>query len=135
MATTYMPSAGNISGGYGEHKIKPGVYVVYFDGNGYVTQARARKYFLRRSAELTLQAGASCFKVLDEKHTLYDNFKTKVTEAIGTKYFYKDEVELSDTEKNKLDENSTVGVIQIFQESDVKDCLNAKSTLQLSKTE
>jgi len=136
MATTYMPSSGNISGGYGEDKIKPDVYVVYFDGNGYVTQARAKKYFLRRASALTLQFGKNCFKVLDEKRTLSDYFRTKAVETIGTKYYYKDDIEIAESDYNKFDENSLSGVIQMFPEgTDQKDCLNAKSTLQLSKTE
>ncbi|MCC2679968.1 MAG: hypothetical protein K0R29_2544 [Pseudobdellovibrio sp.] len=136
MATTYMPSSGNISGGYGEDKIKPDVYVVYFDGNGYVTQARAKKYFLRRASALTLQFGKSCFKVLDERRTLSDYFRTKAIETLGTKYYYKEDIEIADSDYNKFDENSLSGVIQMFPEgTDQKDCLNAKSTLQLSKSE
>lgn len=136
MATTYMPSNGNISGGYGEDKIKTDIYVVYFDGNGFVTQAKAKKYFLRRSSALTLQAGYTCFKVLDEKRTLHENFKSKAIEVLGSEYYFKDDAELIDTDKNKLDENSLSGVIQIFPAgSEPKDCMNAKSTLEMVRTD
>ena len=135
MATTYHPG-GDIAGGYGEQILKPNMYVVFFDGNGFVTQARAKKYFLRRASTITLQSGQSCFKILDIKQTLNANYKTKIPEAAGTKYFYKDDNELIETEANKMDENSYSGVIQMFPAGpEIKDCYNAKNTLQLSRTE
>lgn len=135
MATTYHPG-GDISGGYGDQNLKPGVHVVFFDGNGFVTQARAKKYFLRRASTITLQSGQHCFKILDLKQTRSENYKTKLTEAVGTKYYYIDDNELIETEANLKDENSYTGVIQMFPDGgDQKDCYNAKNTLQLSKTE
>lgn len=135
MATSYHPGK-DFSGGYGEDRLKPDIYMVYFDGNGFVTPARAKKYFLRRSSAVTLQSGFNCFKVLDERRTLSENFKSKVPEAVGSRYYFKDDGELLDTEKNKSDENSVSGIIQIFPAgTEVKDCYNAKSTLEMSRTE
>ena len=136
MDSTYRPMK-DFTGGYGEEKIKNDVYVVFFDGNGFTSKATAKKYFLRRSSALTLQNGFSCFKILDQKFTLSQNFMSQAPEVVGSKYYYKTSAELSETEKNTPDENSIVGVIQIFPDSapPPKDCYNAKTTLEATKSE
>jgi hypothetical protein len=64
-ATPYGPSG--LSGGYSEMQVAPYTFEVGFRGNGYTSPDRARRFALRRSAELTLAAGMYGFFVRDER--------------------------------------------------------------------
>lgn len=60
-ATGYHP-AGR-TGGFSELRLNDRAYEVSFSGNGYTNSERARRFALRRAADLTLQAHFSHFVV------------------------------------------------------------------------
>jgi hypothetical protein len=61
-ATTYQPSS--LTGGYSEEQISPGVWHLYYGGNGYTTSETVQTFWLYRAAELTLAQGYDGFEIL-----------------------------------------------------------------------
>lgn len=134
LESSYRPNA-DFTGGYGDDKIKNNIFVVYFDGNGFTPYSLSKKHLLRRISTVTLQQGFYCFKILDERQTLGKNFATQNTEALNTSYYYKDQNQLLDSDRNKPDENSVSSLVQLFSAGESTDCVNAKITLDTVKTD
>ena len=120
----------DITGGYGEEKISDDVYMVFFDGNGFTPADVAKKYFLRRSAQVALKMDRDCFVILNEKGTLSLNYATSNKTAVKSKYY--SAVDNSGApDSNKADENSVSGLVQIYKQSSApSDCIDANITLQ-----
>jgi hypothetical protein len=58
----------NITGGYEEHEVSPGVWRIIFSGNGYITFETVQAYWLYRASDLTLQKGYDGFEVVASTH-------------------------------------------------------------------
>lgn len=133
MQSSYKPH--DVSGGYGEEKLNDNTYVVFIDANGFTPPELTKKYFLRRSAQLTLKNDFDCFVILEEKRTLNINYVTSNKLASKTKY-YSASNGLGDSQANALDENSLSGIIQMHQSAtSPADCMKAQSTLELTNLE
>ena len=52
----------NITGGYEEVELSPGVWRIVFSGNGFITYETVQTYWLNRASELTLQKGYDGFE-------------------------------------------------------------------------
>lgn len=68
-ATRYGPASRSIRGGYEDARLDEHTFQVGFKGNGYTSRDTVYRFFLRRCAELALNAGCSHFVIQD-----YDNF-------------------------------------------------------------
>ena len=75
--TAYLPAVG-AGYGYSEIELSDGTYQVYFEGNQYTPESKAREFALLRSAELTLETGHRYFTVAE----LAD--QTRVTSSTST---------------------------------------------------
>jgi hypothetical protein len=62
LATPYQ-SAG-LSGGYNHQLCEPGVYLVWFRGNGFTKAERVQQYLLYRCAEVTVESGHRYFVII-----------------------------------------------------------------------
>ncbi len=61
-ATSYAPM--QLTGGYQEKELQPGVWRVTFAGNGYTTRETVQTFWLYRSAELAKAKGFDGFRIL-----------------------------------------------------------------------
>ena len=61
-ATGY--GADDITGGYSEAQISPGVWTLRYAGNGYTTRETVQTFWLYRAAELTLEQGYDGFEIV-----------------------------------------------------------------------
>lgn len=64
--TPYQPKG--FTGGYEEMEMKPGVYFLSFEGNGYTSSTTVAMYWHRRAKELCAQSG-QVFEVMDTAAT------------------------------------------------------------------
>lgn len=72
--TGYHPK--NFVGGYSEMRLNERAFEVSFDGNGYTSSGLARRYALRRAAELAVQMGYAGFWVAGENHEVSSSVYT-----------------------------------------------------------
>jgi hypothetical protein len=63
-ATAYQPSG--ITGGSDVKELRPNVYRVSFQGNGYTTKESVQVYWLYRCAELAIEKGFTGFEILSD---------------------------------------------------------------------
>jgi len=62
--TPYQPFG--LGGGYSETPLAPGVFRVFFNGNGFTSKERAEDFALLRAAELTIAANSNHFTIIDD---------------------------------------------------------------------
>ena len=60
-ATTFQPKGA--TGGYSYTALAPNVYEIYFHGNGYTSEERAKDFALLEAADITLSNGFEYFQI------------------------------------------------------------------------
>ena len=60
-ATTFQPKG--LSGGYSATALAPNVFEIYFHGNGYTSEERAKDFALLEAADVTLAHGFEYFQI------------------------------------------------------------------------
>lgn len=127
MESTFKPY--DMSGGYGEEKIADDAFIVFFDANSFTPQDLTKKYFLKRSAQLTLKNTFDCFVIHEEKKTLFVHYQTSHKLALKSKHYSASE-KPTEINANKLDENSLSGIIQMYKNDKApNECINADQAL------
>lgn len=56
----------DLTGGYDERELGPGIWSLLFAGNGYTTAETVQTFWLYRAAELTLQHGYAGFEIISD---------------------------------------------------------------------
>lgn len=85
-ATPYQPSG--FRGGFSEAKIDFNVFMVEFNGNGYIRSGRVRNYALLRSAEVALEHGFKYFAIIDGQQysSTFSHTVPQTSRTTGTVY-------------------------------------------------
>lgn len=63
-ATPYQPEG--LTGGFGVKELRPDVYRVSFQGNGFTSKESVQVYWLNRCAELAVEKGFTGFEILSD---------------------------------------------------------------------
>jgi hypothetical protein len=97
--------ADQITGGYRETEVVPGVWRVGFFGNGYTTRETVQTFWLLRCAEFTLEKGYDGFEVVSDIRLASDDpYEGAFVPAKGGGGgFYMYQIQIYDTAKPILD--------------------------------
>jgi hypothetical protein len=122
-------------GGYSDEKINEHVYRVQFQGNTHSKDELVYKYFLKRSAELTLEKGYNYFIIVNTE----DKSKTAVVSQEGTAQTrkpvttvaYSGDVDFIPTEYKNISKHIIEGKIALFKEGEEPiDAFKAQDVLK-----
>lgn len=122
-------------GGYSDEKINEHVYRVTFQGNTRTKDELVYKYFLKRSAELTLEKGFNYFIIIDTE----DKSKTATVAQEGTPknqkkittIAYSGDIDYMPTEYKHITKHILEGKIALFKEGEEPiDAFNAQDVLK-----
>jgi hypothetical protein len=78
-ATSYQQKS--FTGGFDLLELRPDVYRVSFQGNGYTTRESVQVYWLHRCAELAIERGFAGFEILSDLH--FVTRRPSIDERIG----------------------------------------------------
>lgn len=135
METTYKEYDA-LGGGYGEEQLAPESFIVFVNANDFTEPELTKKYFLRRSAQLTLKADYDCFVIIEEKNTLIENYITSNKLALKTKYYSSKIENFKGSKTNQTHANSLVGIIQMHKDQTrPNDCQVASTILKTTHLE
>lgn len=135
METTYKEYDA-LGGGYGEEQLNAETFIVFVNANDFTEPELTKKYFLRRSAQLTLKADYDCFVIIEEKPTLIENYITSNKLAAKTKYFAAKTENFKGSKTNQAHPNSLAGIIQLHKEAArPNDCQMASTIMKTTNLE
>lgn len=135
METTYK-EYDTLGGGYGEEALTSDAFIVFVNANDFTEPELTKKYFLRRSAQLTLKGDYDCFVIIEEKKTLIQNYITSNKLALKTKYYAARTENFKGNKTNETHPNSLVGIIQMHKDQTrPNDCQMASTILKTTNLE
>ena len=125
-----------MGGGYGEEQLSADSFIVFINANDFTEPELTKKYFLRRSAQLTLKNDFDCFMIIEEKPTLIENYITSNKLALKTKYFAAKTENFKGSKTNQAHPNSLAGIIQMHKDAArPNDCQMASTVLKTTNLE
>ncbi len=119
-ATPYQKMGRN--GGYQDEKINDHVYRITFQGNERTSDDKVYSYFLRRSAELTLEKNFAYFIIIESEDL--SKVSSNISEGSArnkkkiTTMAYSGDMSYAPTENKTVIKHTIVGKIALFREGE-----------------